>query len=62
MARCYQLSASQTADWDEGHWLQIRLLDDIVEWAERYAPHEPVVIVTDQHRLVGALTAEGRWT
>jgi len=59
MARCYQLSAEQSCAWDEGGWSEVRLLDDVIEWAERYAPHQPVVIVDAEHHIVGALTAEG---
>ena len=59
MARCYQLTPVQSQQWNEGGWLSLEIQDDIVEWAERYAPHQPMVVVTHDHKICFALTAHG---
>jgi hypothetical protein len=59
MARCYQLTETQSRDWQEGSWPSIALEDEVFEWAVRFAPHENVVVVTSDHQIAFFLTAEG---
>ena len=59
MAKCYQMTPAQTADWDQGGWLSLELEDTVIEWADRHAPHQEVIAVTSDHKIAFALTAQG---
>ena len=60
MARCYQLSAEQSAQWHEGSWPSLALEDTIFEWMYRENIREPVIVVTSDHHIAFALTPEQR--
>ena len=60
MARCYQLTPEQSAQWDEGSWPSIALEDDVFEFCYLYNIREPVVVVTDDHRIAFALGTDQR--
>jgi len=59
MARCYQLSPEQSRDWNEGSWPSIALEDTIYEWCYAQNIKEPVVVMTHDHQIAFALTAQG---
>jgi len=60
MARCYQLTPAQSAQWNEGSWPSIALEDDIFEWAYRLNIWEPIIVVTSDHRIAFAVGADQR--
>jgi hypothetical protein len=60
MARCYQLTPAQSAQWNEGSWPSIALEDTIFEWAYRLNIREEIIVVTSDHRMAFALTADQR--
>ena len=60
MARCYQLTAEQSQQWEEGSWPSIQLEDEILHWAYRINIYEPIIVVTSDKQIAFALTADQR--
>jgi hypothetical protein len=58
-ARCYQFTREESRAWDQGGWLSLELEDDAVEWTQKWNIHEPVIVVTHDHRIAFALTEKG---
>ena len=60
MAKCYQFSTEQTRLWNEGDgWTTWRLEEDVLDWTMQFNIREPVVVVTSDHKIAFALTAQG---
>jgi hypothetical protein len=60
MARCFQLTPEQSAEWREGSWPSLALEDDVFEWAYRQNIREPIIVVTSDKQIAFALTAGQR--
>jgi len=59
MARCYQLSPTQSRDWESGDgWAALRLEEDVMEWAIRGNIKEPIVVITQTNKLAFDLPAD----
>ena len=50
------LTPEESALFEEGGWPERRLIDDLVEWADRHAITEPIVVTLDTGEILFALT------
>jgi hypothetical protein len=54
-----QLSPEQSAQWEQGRWLSLRIQDDIFEEVQRQGITEPVVVTLDTGAILFAMSQGG---
>ena len=60
MARCVQLSPTDSQRWTQGDaWDSRQIEEEVIDTCDRQHIHEPVVVVNDQHQILFALTWKG---
>jgi hypothetical protein len=55
----YQLTPEQAVSYDQGGFHELRVFEDVLEWAEALDPALPVLVLTPESHIAFSLTPAG---